>query len=1349
VIACERRVGPSVLTKLVRSEDKAWIAQCLDGGLLIDAGVVHSLSYTRSLQGERAVAIAPSSRPLLLRRLADLEELEAVRRSARAVIGEGNQAGFMTTLYEGDWGALDRAVLELTRRTTRTEAEAFAQDMLREAVCVAFDADWLERTWGEWAPRLVLQALSDALGMLEEVSAAYRWWLIRFEDAPSPSSARVLAEHALLRGEAQHVERLIAHLAPAERRAFEAASAYVSGDASRSYSLSTEPTDTRTGQLGSLASTVTAVLALLHIARDAAEGARVTKRLLTRVAAAEAPPLANWPGNSAQAALGRALRSLLRRSTQPEHERSRLSAHQLAPRTDAWEVLLAALSVNLLERDEVTRGAWARRLASDATRAQQAGYAWFAGQAWQLAKTLSEESATSLPTFQAPDVPLFLADLLEPQPEWKRALEALAAFTQNAERAGTSLTRRVAFYVDMARGEPARPALEEFVVGSGWTRTRRADLAELAALKDTLPPEDVSVLRALEPLELAAGDLPLELLEALVGHPRVFNGARGRLPVQVLRGQCHIETRTEHGHLLLHVHPAGAREGLNVVTEGETRLLLYRVNAALAKLIQTVPVGVRVPEQHQREALAVLARLAEHVEIRSAELGARRRVAAESTPVLRIAVESGAFWVELGVRPFGADGRFFLPGAGRQNVTAHDGGALFDSERNPELERTRAQGIITACPALQAALTRELEVTGAQESFTGSLGEEELLTLLGELRDSALPCSIEWKNARPLTASAKVSVAQLRGKLRRIKGWYLVTGGIDVDGVTELSLAQLIQLPFTQSGRFVRLPNGDFLELEQRVRRVVSALRNTAELSPGSGGASLRVPDSAFSTLRTLLESGGELSADAAAREWLDALEHSLQRSIEPPDALNATLRTYQLEGYRWLWRMSQLGLGVCLADDMGLGKTLQVLALLLTRAEQGPALVVAPTSVCGNWLSEVRRFAPSLRVEEYTGKTRAGLLARLSHAEEPEPPQLIVTSYALLQQDAAELARIEWHTVVLDEAQFIKNAHSLRAKAAFALSAHYRVALTGTPIENHLGDLWSLFHFLNPSLLGTWKHFQLRYLTPIEREQDHEQRAALRNLIHPYLLRRRKDEVLRELPALTVLNHEVELSADESLRYALLRRQVHDKLKTPWGKRQHKLQIFSEITRLRRFCCHPRLVFPEASAESSKLQVLFELVEELRQNGHRALVFSQFVDFLQLVREELDERKISYVYLDGATPKEHRPELVASFQAGEADLFLISLKAGGFGLNLTAADYVIHLDPWWNPAVEAQASDRAHRIGQEHPVTVYRLVTRNTIEERILALHNEKRSIADTILEGTDAAADLTTDQLLSLLDG
>jgi SNF2 family DNA or RNA helicase len=346
-------------------------------------------------------------------------------------------------------------------------------------------------------------------------------------------------------------------------------------------------------------------------------------------------------------------------------------------------------------------------------------------------------------------------------------------------------------------------------------------------------------------------------------------------------------------------------------------------------------------------------------------------------------------------------------------------------------------------------------------------------------------------------------------------------------------------------------------------------------------------------------------------------------------------------------------------------------------------------------------------------------------------------------------LATIEWNLVIIDEAQFIKNPNSLRAKAAFQLTAHRRIAMTGTPVENHLGDLWSIFHFLNPALLGSVRHFQLAYVRPIERDHDTEQQKLLKQLIQPFLLRRRKDEVLRELPPTTTVRHEVRLSEDEAQRYALLRRQIHDKLATPHGKRQHKLQVLAEITRLRRFCCHPRLVFPDAPTESSKLQTFLDLVEELRDNGHRALVFSQFVDFLELVREQLDERGFRYVYLDGSTPKESRNARVQAFQTGESELFLISLKAGGFGLNLTAADYVIHLDPWWNPAVEAQATDRAHRIGQERPVTIYRLVTKDSIEERIVALHDEKRALAQSLLDGEGGNGSIGSDELLALLVG
>jgi SNF2 family DNA or RNA helicase len=322
-----------------------------------------------------------------------------------------------------------------------------------------------------------------------------------------------------------------------------------------------------------------------------------------------------------------------------------------------------------------------------------------------------------------------------------------------------------------------------------------------------------------------------------------------------------------------------------------------------------------------------------------------------------------------------------------------------------------------------------------------------------------------------------------------------------------------------------------------------------------------------------------------------------------------------------------------------------------------------------------------------------------------------------------------------------------LRAKAAYSLSAKQRIAATGTPVENHLGDLWGIFRFLNPGLLGDWQHFKHTFLMPVERDAGRESTELLQKLVRPFLLRRLKRDVLSDLPPLTEVQHDVHWSEDESLRYALLRKQIHEKLYTVHGKRNNKLEVLAEIMRLRRFCCHPALVFPDAPRECSKLEAFLDLVEELRENQHRALVFSQFVDFLALVREQLDERRIRYEYLDGSTPQAQRQARVAAFQEGDAPLFLISLKAGGFGLNLTAADYVIHLDPWWNPAVEAQATDRAHRIGQERPVTVYRLITRDSIEDSIVKMHASKRELAGALLDAGDGIAGISTEQLLELV--
>lgn len=362
----------------------------------------------------------------------------------------------------------------------------------------------------------------------------------------------------------------------------------------------------------------------------------------------------------------------------------------------------------------------------------------------------------------------------------------------------------------------------------------------------------------------------------------------------------------------------------------------------------------------------------------------------------------------------------------------------------------------------------------------------------------------------------------------------------------------------------------------------------------------------------------------------------------------------------------------------------------------------------------------------------------------------MLVCTYGLLQQsDVAEmLAQVRWQTIVLDEAQAIKNFATKRSQAAMNLQGELKLITTGTPIENHLGELWNLFRFINPGLLGSLDSFNHRFAIPIERNQDKAARNCLKKLIQPFLLRRTKSQVLEELPSRTEIVLQVDLSPEELAFYEALRREALVKLSESDAATGPKhLLVLAELMRLRRACCNPCLIHAETELPSAKLQLFGDVLSELLDNKHKALVFSQFVDHLHLIRQFLEEHQIHYQYLDGSTPAKERQRRVDAFQAGEGEVFLISLKAGGTGLNLTAADYVIHMDPWWNPAVEDQASDRAHRIGQQRPVTIYRLVAKGTIEEKIVELHHQKRDLADSLLDGADMSGKVSTEQLLQLM--
>ena len=421
----------------------------------------------------------------------------------------------------------------------------------------------------------------------------------------------------------------------------------------------------------------------------------------------------------------------------------------------------------------------------------------------------------------------------------------------------------------------------------------------------------------------------------------------------------------------------------------------------------------------------------------------------------------------------------------------------------------------------------------------------------------------------------------------------------------------------------------------------------------------------------------------------------------------------------------------------MGLGKTLQALTLLRHRQEKGAALVIVPKSLVLNWQEEASRFAPELNIialDQHDNRQEA--LTALKAGD------VVLLNYGLLGSLQGPLQAHHWSTLIADEAQQIKNATTQRAKILFTLPAEFRLALSGTPVENHLGELWSLFNFINPGLLGNHTHFKQRFGKAARDESHMEQ---LRGVITPFVLRRLKRQVLTELPEKTEIVHHISLSNEERALYEASRLEALQQMQQAGG---HALmQLLSSLTRLRRLCCSPALLLSDWKKSQSKLDAAMELIVDAIDNGHRLLVFSQFVDLLSLLRKRLEKAKLDYCYLDGSCSSKQRQEAVSRFQQTQVPLFLISLKAGGTGLNLTQADTVIHLDPWWNPAVEDQASDRAHRMGQTEPVTVYRLVCEGTVEEKIVALHAEKRALADGLLSDQGEAVGINAEMIRELL--
>lgn len=952
------------------------------------------------------------------------------------------------------------------------------------------------------------------------------------------------------------------------------------------------------------------------------------------------------------------------------------------------------------------------------------------------------------------DAALLLA--YEPRAPWEHMVEQLEA-----------LADRLAPHTSGAAA--AAPAIHWDIVGLGETPTvaprlvrsprstqgRALSIADLVGAHVELTDEhDAAVARAwmlgAQRSERGQAAVPTRrhagpdeaALVALVGHPRV-RGADGRRLV-VMRGTPRVVVDGDGRGARMFVEPAGLRvRAVAVEWDGPNTLLVYRTDdptEAVLTALESTPDG-QLPAAALQRLLPVLPRLAGKMslqargalDLRGENVTTRTDLEIDlhwHSPMLRLIV---------GCWPLGRHGPRCTPGEGTVEVVAHIPGGLRTSTRDLAAERLALEALHLACPRLERLDTSE---DGALLAY----GLEPSCWVLGELTRAAAAgaVTLAWPRGQPLRLSREYEAADFNITVRREKGhWLRLEADLQVDEGEVVSW-RLLATDDAGGRQFVQLHDGEVLRLSQSLRRKLDALQrlraSRGARTDGDGDA-LEVPEVVLPALEGILgEEGGLSFSDDLAPRRLE-IEAALAKRPRTPRGLRGTLRAYQREGFAWMSRLARAGLGGVLADDMGLGKTVQTLALLLERKKQGAALVVCPTSVVANWCAEAQRFAPSLTVLDVGTLPRADRLPTLRGLG---PGAVAVMSYGLLTRLGGDPVTVA--TLVLDEAHALKNAASARTQAASSIVAEVRFGLTGTPIENDLGELWSVLNSCVRGLLGDEDVFR-RTTARAVHAGDAAAATHLRALIRPFVLRRTKDMVLTELPERSETVVIVEPSPRERAWYEAQRRLAQERLREPKdGQGRSRIKILAEISRLRRAAVEPQLV-DDRAPRGAKLDLVVDRARELVAAGHQVLVFTQFLGVLAILGDLLHKRGVRTLEIQGATPGPERARRIDAFQAGEADVFLMSLKAGGVGVNLTAADYVIHVDPWWNPAVEDQATGRAHRMGQTRPVTVYRYCTEGSIEPKILALHEDKRELAQDVLEGMSTGKTLDLDELSALM--
>lgn len=722
---------------------------------------------------------------------------------------------------------------------------------------------------------------------------------------------------------------------------------------------------------------------------------------------------------------------------------------------------------------------------------------------------------------------------------------------------------------------------------------------------------------------------------------------------------------------------------------------------------------------------------------------------ADSRIVIRLFPNTnvGATWrVEMVVIPFAGSPYTTIPAEGQSLSILDDGGTLRLIKRNFEMEKRHLFAFERFCQ-LNAIIYEDEDAGDVASALLNLENVLDIITWAKENDDKAV---VELMEGCRFNVKEKLTPKNLQLEtLQSVRGWVDMNGSL-VSSDTKIGLLELMRRLHNGIGKYVRIDGDNYVEVSQSLRQLISRLR----LYNDDLENRIAIPQLALASLDNEFDDAfANTNGDLLAIR--DRITKSQSAEFVIPSTLNGELKNYQIDGYKWMMRTLSWSGGVCLADDMGLGKTIQTIAVMLQKRDDGPILVVAPTSVVLNWQNELVRFAPSLNTK---------ILNQCAHKtktiEEISSGDVLVASYGMMLTQIANLEKKEWGIIVLDEAHAIKNYNTKAFKSVIRLSGKNRIVLTGTPIQNHFSEIWSLFHFSNPGLLGSQKSFSEKVKYNRERDEDWADDVAkeINSIVRPFILRRTKKEVLDELPGIEEVVLDVMLTKEEYAVYDSTRLAVRkafqeddkyslDRDLSAVGP--HKIAVFAMLTKLRELTCSPALLVQGWKDRSSKEIAFLDLLQEIDLEENRVLVFSQFTGFLERIKILLQEEGIECLYLDGSTPMKERAKLIDKFQAGKTPVFLVSLKAGGVGLNLTAANYVIHLDPWWNPAIEQQATDRAYRIGQDQKVTVFHFIAKGTIEEKMLELQRRKQTVSDVVLRGTDKSTLMTKEDVMDILEG